>query len=320
MRKLGLFIAAFLTVGLVIQFSGCKKKHINPYDLETQPDSLGSGGNPIDADNFASLYERIFEPQCAVSGCHDGTFPPDYRTIYSAYNTMVYEPCLTNDPTLAPYQFKYRIEPGKPDSSLVYRRLTFWIPGTSGYMPAYPPNQQVIRSQVWSPDSATWVNEIRAWIQNGAKDMYGNSPTLGNLPPQLVGMHATAYAHSPGQTLKIPASAGNVEIWLSFNDDSTPATSLTVNQFALHTELEAFDTLATWSSLTTGSTTTGPDMTGAPGATYTHKFTFNTTNYVLNDVIFVKVRVQDADQTSPVTIPHTINNPSLVSYYAIEII
>ncbi|MBK7268515.1 MAG: hypothetical protein IPI07_03030, partial [Flavobacteriales bacterium] len=32
-----------------------------------------------------------------MSGCHDGTFEPEFRTIASAYNSLVYHPVIAND-------------------------------------------------------------------------------------------------------------------------------------------------------------------------------------------------------------------------------
>ena len=37
--------------------------------------------------NFAWLHQQAFAPTCANSGCHDGTFEPDFRTVGASWNT-----------------------------------------------------------------------------------------------------------------------------------------------------------------------------------------------------------------------------------------
>lgn len=309
-------ILAVCCLMAVIVGIGCKKKHINPYNLEPQPDSVGVDSASIADGNFAKVYEKVFEPQCAVSGCHDGTFPPDFRSIYSSYNTLVYEPGLTND---AQGTYTYRVLPGYADSSLLYGRLIYWLPNTSGTMPAYPPDQRSLKTEVWSPDSAQDVTMIREWINNGAKDMYGNSPTLGNLPPQVTGMIASGFSHASNDDPLEINQGSKVDIWFSFEDDKTSPANFTVNEYKLSTDLENFDNV-TAQSLTTGSTTTGTDRKNNPNATFTHKFNFDAGQYQVGEVIFVKVYVQDADMTTPVEIPNILNSNGLISYFAIKII
>ena len=82
----------FILFIIVIVFFSCQKDKINPYD-----DSSLDPPNNIDTNyfndptSFAALQNNIFQPYCNNSGCHDGTFEPDFRTIESSYSTLVYQ-------------------------------------------------------------------------------------------------------------------------------------------------------------------------------------------------------------------------------------
>ena len=60
----------------------------NPFDTITPPSPPVT--TPIDSSTFLGLHEYIFSTTCAVPGCHDGHFEPDFRSVQSSYNTMVY--------------------------------------------------------------------------------------------------------------------------------------------------------------------------------------------------------------------------------------
>src|SRR5688572_16419754 len=104
-----------------LSLSSCEKDFpANPYDnvndhLDTSQVAV------IDPNSFAGIHKNILKPTCANSGCHDGTFEPDYRTLESAYNTLVFHPIVKNDTNNA-YQF--RVLPGDINMSMIYVRLT----------------------------------------------------------------------------------------------------------------------------------------------------------------------------------------------------
>lgn len=84
-------------------------------NLSAQSNSNGK------ATSFQMLQREIFSPNCALSGCHDGSFEPDFRTTESSYNTLVFHPVVKNN---LGNKFKYRVLPGKPEESVLYERLT----------------------------------------------------------------------------------------------------------------------------------------------------------------------------------------------------
>ena len=85
-----------LPILLLICFFSCKEE-INPFDFNSNIVSENDTLYFTDPTSFSALHNNIFYPTCANSGCHDGTFEPDFRTIESAYNSLVYHPVIKND-------------------------------------------------------------------------------------------------------------------------------------------------------------------------------------------------------------------------------
>jgi hypothetical protein len=131
--------------------------------------------------NFAWLHEKIFRPTCANSGCHDGTFEPEFRSVAGAYNTLVNHQVIANNATNT---FTYRVVPGDTSLSLLHERLTTFIPNTSGIMPLETNGTD------WLENKTLYLSKIESWILSGAKDMYGNPPPSAEMttPPIIYGL------------------------------------------------------------------------------------------------------------------------------------
>ena len=101
----------FLFSSFIIFFTACKNDDLNPYDDPSLNPPINNDtnyfNNPI---AFESIQNNVFAPYCANSGCHDGSFEPDFRTIESSYSTLVYHPVIKNNQS-ATYQ--YRVSPWK---------------------------------------------------------------------------------------------------------------------------------------------------------------------------------------------------------------
>jgi hypothetical protein len=153
----------------------------NPFDDPKNKPPITT--NPVDSfglDNFAGLQRDIFKKTCSNSGCHDGTFEPDFRTIESSYNTMVYQPVIKNNPAGS---FVHRVVPGNAQASVLHERVVRDIDGISGIMPlSVDPNSD------WPTRKSTYINAIAAWINAGAKDMFGNPPASGPANPRIQGV------------------------------------------------------------------------------------------------------------------------------------
>ncbi len=161
-------ILSVVLIYLLIWFASCDKEpdqpENNPFANITPPDTTQQVTPVILPDSsLAWLHARVFLPTCANSGCHDGTFEPDYRTINSTYHTLVNQPAIKTDPsvTLA----TKRVVPFKPDSSMLYFRLTQILPNTTGLMPA------VANGSDWEENKELYLQKIRTWIQIGAPNV-----------------------------------------------------------------------------------------------------------------------------------------------------
>lgn len=158
-----LHIASFLLVAVlgILALPGCEPEPVaNPFEVEGGPtDSTIT--TLLEYTGLVGLQDQLFRPTCANSGCHDGTFEPDFRTLGSTYNTLVNHPVIKNN---AANSFSFRVIPGNVAESQLMNRLTVDIDGNSGIMPLslepdsdYPTNKEV------------YLDWVRRWITEGAK-------------------------------------------------------------------------------------------------------------------------------------------------------
>jgi len=157
---------------------GCKETETpeNPYDNVNYSTGNNNTEENPDPTSIQGLHKNIFSKKCALSGCHDGTFEPDFRTIQSSYASMVYQPVIKNTVNEID-TFALRVIPFDSQNSFLHERITT---NTTEYMPS---------NAVRLPQSD--INNIISWIDNGAKDENGNVPVKPNLPPNIVFIAAT---------------------------------------------------------------------------------------------------------------------------------
>jgi hypothetical protein len=222
----------YILFGLFLLLS-CKKTIHNPYNDLEYPDTTGnSGGATLDPTSIEGLHEAIFKPTCANSGCHDGTFEPDYRTIQSTYNNLVLHPVTKNTDDNA---FEYRVKPFDAAKSMLHYRLTENLGGNSGIMPlVLEPGSD------WPQKRQEHIGNIIKWINKGAPDMFGKIQLMANKEPSLDGVIAFANGstsqlgrESANGPLVVPSGTTQLDIWFSISDDSTDVTQLTVNEVSL---------------------------------------------------------------------------------------
>lgn len=321
MRKL-LFIFS-----LIFLFSHCKKEdEVNPYDDTSLDPPIEDTVNYFsDPQAFSALHSNVFMPYCANSGCHDGSFEPDFRTIESTYNTLIYHPIIKNDPQNS---YTYRVIPGNSDMSVMYKRMLIDIDSLSGIMPLdasieYDPTQ----SHAWHGVKEKYIQNIKDWIEGGAKDMFGNPAQQANLLPRMKGM----LAYITGQTsilprdgfrgsILVPASTNSLDLWFCVTDDQLSGNQLTYNKIKYSTSLFNFETQPEY-GLDVQST---PLMeSGYYGATniveYYHKYTLDVGSYNAGDILFVKIYVQD-NVNNVTEIPTNGSQYQIVKYFTLEFI
>ncbi|TNE79298.1 MAG: hypothetical protein EP332_11350 [Bacteroidetes bacterium] len=277
MRKIGLI--SIMSV-LLWACGGDSTFHENPYD------SNGNGTNvekdTLDPASFAGLHKQIFSVRCANPLCHDGTFEPDFRTMESAYNNLVYHPVVKNNST---NDFTYRVIPFDPSKSWLIERLTT-DDAVLGRMPLYA-----------QPLNSAELENVKRWINEGCKDISGKAAKFPNQQPQVVGRAAldqnqvrldTAYDGQFPAAFKVaPGTA--VTLLILVRDDSTATSQLKNAKVRFSYDMDDF------SSATTKT------------ATYFTQdyFTvqFNAAEFNPGQTVYFRFYCEDGDHASPAEFP-----------------
>ncbi len=310
-------IWSFIAVMSLLLVFSCSKDDDNPYDAIERP-SANPNPEDLPQSNFAYLHQKIFLPTCANSGCHDGTFEPEYRTISSTYNSLVYQPTISND-TINTYT--YRVQPGNADLSILYARLTIFLPNSSGIMPL-----EVDQGSDWVDNETQYIQAVKDWINGGARDMFGNAPTTGNLEPQVNGFLAfpngnisTPYTRSMGVgVLPIEVPAQNIDLWVSIDDDSTSNPNIAYNKMKISTNAFDFDGLSEI-DLQTGNSITADDFTNTP-IQFDRKADVDLSAYAEGTYLYVRVYLDDGDHSGPTEIPNDGTGSPMKDYFTLLIV
>lgn len=115
--------------------------------------------------SLMKIHRITLLPSCAVAGCHDGHFEPDFRTTQSTYYTTVLHPVTKNN---ARAEFEFRVVPGNRKKSVLYERITnCCFVNQDDRMPQLNigevlPNEEIER--------------IGKWIDAGAPNIDGSKP------------------------------------------------------------------------------------------------------------------------------------------------
>jgi hypothetical protein len=284
-----------ITIGLVSIIYSCKKK---TEDLPPNPfaeSNTTTTTKPTEAaltPDFKSIYTKIFQPKCGNQSCHDGHFEPDFRTIESAYATMVYQPVIKH--TLDG-RYTLRVIPGNVDSSWLYNRIVT-VDAQLGRMPLY-------KNQLATDE----LNAIKTWISNGAKDQYNQPAREPNSEPQVqyyfatdtnnnvinrVDTHRVAGSDSPF----IVRTGKQLVVYVKFNDDHTPINQLQNVTMQLSQNIDGFPAQVT-------QTITG---TYSPISWFQgFLFTINTTSLPTNKIIYFRLYANDGTTTTNTEFPVT---------------
>ncbi len=285
----------------VAAISSCKKDSNNPFD---DPDNLPpedtTGFTNIDPTSLVGLHQNIFKPTCANSGCHDGTFEPDFRTIESSFNTLVFHSVIKNNPSGS---YDYRVKPGSLSESILWLRLNEDIDGISGIMPLdafYDPESE------WNANKAEHLSNISDWIMNGALDMFGNAPNANDQQPGIGGI----YAEADGQPcdvvgrIKVPTGSQNISVWFALSDKETAAQNFEYTKVKMSGLIDFdIDSLSTEYELQLlGSPEQHPSFLNQP-IDFQHRFSFNTSGFEVDTTYYVRVFVKDPVQPDTTQIP-----------------
>lgn len=307
-------IPCFLAV-----FSSCKKdENKNPYDQYNNNQNDSTANQPLPPTSIQGLHQQIFKPTCANSGCHDGTFEPDFRTIESTYNSLVYHGIVKNDNN---DPLEYRVKPYDVERSMLFRRLVIDLNGNSGTMPL---DYSIDSTSDWLSKKEEYIENIKTWIREGAKDIAGNPASSLNRSPQLNGMFAapqgstSAFLRQPDGTVIVPSGVSAIDIYFSFNDAETAANQLTI--LSAQSSISRDDyTGADILQMTTIAPVTAEGYTGTSVA-YTHKITIPdiTTNWQRGTTRFFSTTVSDG--TNTVSLPGRYALDIFKTYYSLKLL
>lgn len=314
-RNTKLFI--FPTLIILLLGACSKNKNDNPYD-NWKDDVKESPINnvEIDPNSIQGLHKNIFKPTCSNSGCHDGSFEPDFRTIESTYNSLINRLSTNTDPNQP--QFSKRVVPGNASQSMLLHRILEFIPGSQGKMPlTTDPGSD------WPEKKETYIDNIRTWINNGAKDQFGNSPSNIDFTPQMGGLlvfvngSTTPLPHVGYQPVLVPSSASQVKIMISILDDKTPLSQLGPN--TINFSLNPYEFKGAEQSLSKESS---PFLgLGVSGETVEYWYSISlplSSIGVSGDVIWCRVNTTDNVNPS-LFIPSNETSFNFKKYFAIKI-
>jgi len=228
MRKLfflGLIISLFLV--------NCTEDDLllNPYDGIDYSDTI-LVIDTLSSTSFVKLHRDVLGPSCNVMGCHDGSFEPDFRTVQSSYNTLVYHPILKNNLNET---FTYRVVPGDTSNSVLHERLTnCCFVNTNDRMP-----QDNIGNALPQED----LDKVANWILDDAKDITGSIPNEPNNLPNIKYYYVTNTTYDStysdnredGVFYKPFLMPANEQVNFIFRvtDDNTNAGAMLVNELSI---------------------------------------------------------------------------------------
>jgi hypothetical protein len=299
---------------LTMLISSCSEESDNAFDNpDLNPPIDTTLISDADPQSFIGLHQQILKPTCANSGCHDGNFEPDFRTIESAYNSLVYHPIIKNNPAGT---YEYRVEPGNLAASILWLRLNEDIDGMSGIMPltaAYDPESD------WFQNKSTHLANISAWISQGAKDMFGNAPSAGNQQPGIEGIYAEAdgVPCNFGERIYVPQGTQQLQVYLALIDAETPVQQFSTGKVRIaENQFEDFDTISTTLDLQVLSTAISkPDFFGNM-AQFQHRVAIDMSLWNTNQPVYMRVFLKDPMQADTTQIPQDASLMHIKRYFS----
>lgn len=312
MKSFLIITAVLLTV------SSCKKKGSdNPYDDWQNPaKNPVVSDKPIDPNTIQGLHKNIFKPTCSNSGCHDGNFEPDFRSVESSYNSLINRLTTNTDPNNP--QYGKRVVPGDAAKSMLLHRLSTFIPGSQGVMPL-----SVDPGSDWNAKKNEYIQNITNWINDGAKDQFGNSPANIDFIPQMGGLIVFAdgspnpLPRSGFNPVSVPAGTGSIKIMVAYTDDKTPVPQFgnTTINFTLNPYL--YD--STVQTMQKESVPFNAKGVAGSNIDYWHSITLNTADIgVGGDVLWIRTETDDL-VNDPVFIPAKGTSFNFIKYFAIRL-
>lgn len=256
-----------LTTACLWLFNACKEEAPpNPFEgIDQQIDTVAVDSFLFEDHSLIALQKNVFSPTCANFGCHDGTFEPDFRTIESTYNTLIFHPIIKNDPQGS---FEYRVVPNDANASVLMARLLYDIDGQSGIMPL-----EFLDSD-WEENKDKYIEDIRTWINEGAPDVLGNTYSPVDNKPRVLGVIGRVNGQdlprgdANNGPLLVPQGDSLLTLYFAVQDDQTALGSFASTRIQVARGPVNFSLSHSQDLDLMGQTFAAPGFTGDP-VTYT---------------------------------------------------
>lgn len=314
--KMKFIFSLFLLTALIACKKGSNSR--NPYD---NWDNTNKGpvlsDKPIDPNSIEGLHKNIFKPTCSNSGCHDGNFEPDFRSVESSYNSIINRLSTNTDPNNP--QYNLRVVPGAAAKSMLLHRLNVFIPGSQGVMPL-----TIDPGSDWEAKKNEYIQNISNWINAGAKDQFGNTANSIDFIPQIGGLIAFANGSSSPITrsgynpLVVPSGTNTLKIWVAYTDDKTPVNQFFGTNINFSLNPNNYDTSKVQNMSLETNAFNSKGISGT-NVDYWHSITVNIADIGSSgDVVWV--RTQTSDKVNPkVFIPSSSTSFNFVKYFALRL-
>ncbi|MBK9629635.1 MAG: hypothetical protein IPO62_00975 [Saprospiraceae bacterium] len=287
--KKNLFIFGCCLIYLLLYWA-CEKPTPpdNPFDdYNPKQDTVKFIFQDPDSNSIAGLYTYIFKLTCANSGCHDGTFDPDFRTLESSYNSLVYRETIKSDGI-----YSYRVKPYFADSSAIMARVNGLV------TPAMP--IQLEPDSDWEQKKSHYISMIRRWIEAGAPAIDGSIPIDGLPRIKLIGCMAIVkdtflIVRKPfSGPLLIDSLVDTIDLYFAFSHDAQSPMSFTNNTISFSNHPHVYDSTAVQKNLEIGFPTKLERGLYGDLVTYTHRIRISIKELFLNDQdVFFRVYLKD---------------------------
>jgi hypothetical protein len=288
----------------------CKKDEplpANPYDNIDYDDSTANQ-LPLDSNSFQYVHTKVLAARCALPGCHDGNFEPDFRSVQSSYSTLVYHPITKNN---IANEFIYRVIPFDTTHSVLYERITNCC--------FVNQNDRMPQDDIGIPLPDKDINTIARWIMNGARDIYGNLPLFPNSEPNVEGFiststnYQTIYSNNRIDSVYynsfiVPQNVSQFLVGVLVTDDSTAMAQLPYNKLKISTDPDNF----------TGATEITPIYFSA-GSNSFWVATINTAGIPVNTTMYMRYYVNDGDHAQNTEFPRTESIIQYKTYWSFQI-
>ena len=305
MAQQRLFVMTFgLVIAMLLLLVGCKKDKSlppNPYDT-IQRDDTTAYGIPVDSLNITYVHQKVLLGRCALPGCHDGNFEPDFRSVQSSYSTLVYAPITKNNTAGT---FKYRVIPRDTTYSVLYERITNCCFVNN--------NDRMPQDNIGVPLPDSSIHLIADWIMHGARDMFGNSPPYPNNEPtiqyyvafdtiSLIPPFALPSVYYSSNRLDsiyynpfiVPVGKSVFYALVKVADDSTAEGQMQYNKLKISTNADNFTSAQQY----TGTYVSAGGQSG-------WIITIPTASLPANDTLFMRYYVNDGDHSLNTEFPRT---------------